>query len=128
MIVSPLLAVSFVMKLVAVLFVFCAVVLILVILVQKGRGGGLAGALGGGMASNILGSKTGDFLTWVTIVVAVLFLSLAGLMAKYYRPHVSEFSEQTGPASTQNQKQSQPAESQPGPAGTTDSASDVNKG
>jgi preprotein translocase subunit SecG len=81
----PLLAVGFIMKTVAVLFVMCSVVLILIVLIQKGRGGGLSAAFGGGMASGILGSKTGDFLTWVTIVLVGVFLTLAVLMAKFYR-------------------------------------------
>jgi preprotein translocase subunit SecG len=86
MTVFPLLAVGFIMKVVAVLFVICALSLILIILVQKGKGGGLSGAFGGGMASGILGSKTGDFLTWVTIVLVGVFLTLAVVMAKFYRP------------------------------------------
>ena len=86
----PLLAVGILMKFVAVLFVMVCVVLILVILIQKGRGGGLSGAFGGGMASGLLGSKTGDFLTWVTIGLVAVFLGLAVLMARYYRPSVSE--------------------------------------
>jgi len=92
--VLPLLALSaadFIMRVVMVLFIICAVTLVLVILVQKGRGGGLSGALGGGMASGILGSKTGDFLTWLTIVLVSLFLILAVVMAKFYRPSVSDF-------------------------------------
>lgn len=87
----PLLAVTFIMKVAAVLFVTCALALILVVLIQKGRGGGLSGALGGGMASGILGSKTGDFLTWFTIAMVGLFLGLALLMAKFYRPSTSDF-------------------------------------
>ncbi len=85
----PLLAVGILMKLVAVLFVLVAILLILVILVQKGRGGGLSGAFGGGMASGLLGSKTGDFLTWITIGTVAVFLGLAVLMARFYRPSVS---------------------------------------
>jgi preprotein translocase subunit SecG len=91
MIISPFLAVSFIMKVVAVLFVISSVILILIILVQKGRGGGLSAAFGGAMAGGLLGSKTGDFLTWVTIVLVAMFLSLAVVMAKFYRPTVSEF-------------------------------------
>ncbi|TKJ35711.1 MAG: preprotein translocase subunit SecG [Planctomycetes bacterium B3_Pla] len=79
-------AVSFIMNIVAVLFIICCVVLILVILIQKGRGGGLSAAFGGGGAGGILGSKTGDFLTWVTITLVGVFLSLAVVMAKYYKP------------------------------------------
>jgi len=86
-----LLAVSFIMNVVAVLFVLCCVALILTVLIQKGRGGGLSGAFGGAMASGILGSKTGDFLTWVTIVLAGVFLGLAVLMAKFYREDVGDY-------------------------------------
>ncbi len=86
MTVLPLLAVGILMKFVAVLFVLVSLVLILVVLMQKGRGGGLSGAFAGGMASGLLGSKTGDFLTWVTIVLVSVFLFLAVLMARYYRP------------------------------------------
>jgi len=86
MAVFPMLAVSFIMNVVAVLFVLCCITLILIILIQKGRGGGLSAAFGGGMASGILGSKTGDFLTWVTIVLVGVFLTLAVVMAKFYKP------------------------------------------
>ena len=100
MTVFPLLAVSFIMKVVAFLFVICAVALILIILVQKGRGGGLSAALGGGIASGILGSKTGDFLTWLTIVLVGVFLTLAVVMAKFYKPSISDFGEGTPPRTT----------------------------
>lgn len=90
MTVFSVLAVSFFMNVIAVLFLICAVVLILTILIQKGRGGGL-GAAFGGMASGILGSKTGDFLTWVTIALVGVFLLLAVVMAKFYKPGVSDF-------------------------------------
>ena len=88
MTVFPLLAVSFIMKIVAAFFLLSAVALILIILVQKGRGGGLSAAFGGGIASGILGSKTGDFLTWVTIVLVGVFLTLAVVMAKFYKPSI----------------------------------------
>jgi preprotein translocase subunit SecG len=88
MTVLPLLAVGLLMKFAAVLFVLVCLVLILVVLMQKGRGGGLSGAFAGGMASGLLGSKTGDFLTWVTIVLVSIFLVLAVLMARFYRPPV----------------------------------------
>jgi preprotein translocase subunit SecG len=86
MTVLPMLAVGFFMNFLAVLFVLVAIVLILVILIQKGRGGGLSGAFGGGMAGSLLGSKTGDFLTWVTIVLVAVFLLLAVVLARFYRP------------------------------------------
>lgn len=87
----PLLAVGFFMTVAAVVWFICAVALILVVLVQKGRGGGLGAAFGGSLASGILGSKTGDFLTWLTIVLVGIFLTLAVAMAKFYKPSVSDF-------------------------------------
>jgi preprotein translocase subunit SecG len=101
MIVLPLLAVGFIMKVVAALFITCCVALILIILIQKSKGGGLSAAFAGGMASGLLGSKTGDFLTWVTIIMVAIFLTLAGVMAKFYRPSVSDF----GPGQTVPQGQ-----------------------
>ncbi len=120
----PLLAVGFIMKVVAVLFIICCVALILIILVQKGRGGGLSSAFGGGMAGGILGSKTGDFLTWVTIVLVAIFLTLAVMMGKFYRPTVGDFGE--GPPVRQELPIS-PEEPFPS-VGVEDTASDVNAG
>jgi len=91
MTVFSVLAVSFFMNVVAVVFLICAVVLVLTVLIQKGRGGGLGAAFGGGLASGILGSKTGDFLTWVTIAMVGMFLMLAVVMAKFYKPGISDF-------------------------------------
>jgi preprotein translocase subunit SecG len=86
-----MLAISFFANFIAVVFLICAVVLILIILIQKGKGGGLGAAFGGGLASGILGSKTGDFLTWVTIAMVGVFLTLAVVMAKFYKPGISDF-------------------------------------
>jgi len=93
MIFAPLLAVSFVMSVIAVLFVISCIMLILLVLIQKGKGGGLSGALAGGMASGLLGTKTGDFLTWVTIGLVAVFLALAVIMGKFYKPEISSFGE-----------------------------------
>jgi preprotein translocase subunit SecG len=87
-----LLEVSFIMKVVSVLFILSAVALVLIILIQKGRGGGLSSAFGGGGAGGLLGSKTGDFLTWVTIGFVGAFLLLAVVMAKYYKPSIEDVS------------------------------------
>ena len=83
----PLLAkVPFIMNVVMVLWVCVTIALILLILIQKGKGGGLSGAFGGLGAGGLLGTKTGDFLTWVTIGFVVGFLGLAVLLVKYYKP------------------------------------------
>ena len=86
----PLLKVSFILNLIAVLFVISCIILILIILIQKGKGGGLSSAFGGGMAGGLLGSKTGDFLTWVTIVLVGIVLLFAVFLAKYYKPSPEE--------------------------------------
>jgi preprotein translocase subunit SecG len=124
MTVFPLLVVDYIMPVIAVLFIICCVVLILIILVQKGKGGGLSGAFGGGMAGGILGSKTGDFLTWVTIVLVGIFLTLAVVMGKYYKPAVSEFG---GAPPARQEQPTSPAEPLPS-VGVEDTTSDVNAG
>jgi preprotein translocase subunit SecG len=48
--------------------------LILLILVQRGRGGGLAGALGGMGGSSAFGAKAGDIFTRITIGVAAVWI------------------------------------------------------
>lgn len=59
--------------------IFCVVCtfMILLVLIQKGRGGGLTGAFGGAGANTAFGSKTGDVLTWATSIVFGVFLILA---------------------------------------------------
>jgi preprotein translocase subunit SecG len=61
----------------AMFLVIVCVLLIFIVLLQKGRGGGLSGAFGGAGSGSAFGSKTGDMFTWVTIVLAVLFLLLS---------------------------------------------------
>lgn len=59
-------------------FIVIAALLMLVILVQRGRGGGLSGAFGmGGGGGTAFGTKTGDVFTWVTVVLFTLFLLMA---------------------------------------------------
>ena len=48
------------------------------ILIQKGRGGGLSGAFGGGGGSSAFGAKTGDVLTWATSIIFGIFHGACG--------------------------------------------------
>jgi preprotein translocase subunit SecG len=59
----------------AFLFAVLAVIIMLVILLQRGRGVGLSGAFGGAGGTSAFGAKTGDILTWVTIVGAAVLLT-----------------------------------------------------
>lgn len=68
-----------------VLFLIVCFLLIVVILLQKGRGGGLSAAFGG-MGQSAFGTKTGDVFTWVTIVLTALFLLLAVGSTLVFRP------------------------------------------
>jgi len=129
MTIFPVLAVSFIMSVVAVLFVLCCVLLILIILIQKGKGGGLSSAFGGAMAGGILGSKTGDFLTWVTIVLTGVFLTLAVVMAKFYKPAPADDYDvrpQTRQQPLQNTEQPETSGTAAEPAVQTDVNADVN--
>jgi protein translocase SecG subunit len=75
------------------LFIAISALMVLVVLVQRGRGGGLSGAFGGGGGSNsAFGTKVGDVFTWVTVVLFVCFLLFAIGLNYAYRgdtEHVS---------------------------------------
>jgi preprotein translocase subunit SecG len=121
----PLAAVPFVMSVVMAVWVILCLVLVFIIMIQKGKGGGLSAAFGGaGGTSSLFGAKTGDFLTWVTIGLAGLFLFLAVLMGLYYKPQPSASMESapiTAPAQTDQsgaaapQAPAQPAPQEPTP-------------
>ncbi len=56
-----------------------SVFLILLVLIQRGKGGGLAGAFGGAGGSSAFGSRAGDTFTRITIYAAafwVLFIMI----------------------------------------------------
>ncbi|HFB98681.1 MAG TPA: preprotein translocase subunit SecG [Bryobacterales bacterium] len=61
------------------LLFFLSLFMILLILVQRGRGGGLAGALGGMGGQSAFGSKAGDVFTMITVVTASLWFLLSCL-------------------------------------------------
>ena len=69
-----------------ILFLIVCILLIGVVLLQKGRGGGLGSAFGGGAGSSAFGTRTGDVFTWVTIVLTAVFLGLAVIGALIVRP------------------------------------------
>ncbi len=73
------------------LFVFLCAFIILIVLIQKPQGGGLAGAFGGagGGSEAVFGGRTGDVLTWFTVVAFGLFLIL-GMALVYATRDVTE--------------------------------------
>ena len=92
---SLALLIDVVKGLVFVLFVLCALLLMLVVLLQEGKGGGLGSAFGGA-AADAFGVKAGTvnkFTTWLATGFLGLALLYAGLSAQ-------RRSAQHGPAAT----------------------------
>ena len=56
--------------------------IILLVLIQRGKGGGLIGALGGAGGSSPFGSRAGDQFTRLTIYVALVWLLLTMIQVK----------------------------------------------
>jgi preprotein translocase subunit SecG len=84
-VIVPLFA-SFVTTLFGLALALTAIFLILLVLVQRGRGGGLAGALGGMGGSSAFGAKAGDMFTRITIGAASVWIVLCIIAAKYSAP------------------------------------------
>ena len=59
-----------------------AIFLILLVLVQRGKGGGLAGAFGGMGGQSAFGTKAGDLFTRITIGVATFWIILCMITVK----------------------------------------------
>jgi preprotein translocase subunit SecG len=101
---------------IAVHVVACAL-LILIVLVQQGRGGGLIDSLSS--AENIFGTKTSTFLVKATSILAVIFfftcLSLAFLSIRKGKSLI-ETSYRPGTAATQTSTAAPAAPSTPAPA------------
>lgn len=63
----------------SILLLGCGMLLMFVVLLQRGRGGGLAGAFGGAGGQSALGTKAGDVFTKITIILAGIWVVLAGV-------------------------------------------------
>ena len=68
-----------------IIFVPICLLLILIVLLQAGKGGGLAGAFGGAGGQTFLGARgTADFLSKFTIYLAIGFMSLSFILSLTY--------------------------------------------
>ena len=94
-----------------VLFLLCAVILVLLVLIQRGRGGGLAGAFGGPGGHSAFGTKTADVFIKATAVMGAIFFILAVVTALVMRYQQSALWSAEEPAPAEG-----PAEPGTGPA------------
>ena len=79
-------------SLLIVLFVLACAAMILVILLQAGKGQGLAGAIGGGAGgSSIFGGRgAADFLSKATSWIAALYMIFAIIIGVIYKSEAEE--------------------------------------
>ncbi len=62
------------------LIILVSLFLICLILIQRGKGGGLAGAIGRVGGSSAFGTKAGDTFTRITVVTAAVWMLMAMLL------------------------------------------------
>lgn len=94
------------------------VLMVFIILLQRGRGGGLAGAFGGAGGQSALGTKAGDVFTRITIGLAVVWVFFACVSIYALRAGTEGRTAGLGNAATTEQLE--PSEA---PAGEGDAAS-----
>jgi preprotein translocase subunit SecG len=88
-------AVSFFSHVLNFIIVGLGLLMILTILIQRGKGGGLIGAFGGAGGSSPFGSKAGDTFTRITITMAGIWVVLIMIHVKVAKADAVE-SQNTG--------------------------------
>ena len=68
------------------LLFLCSLFLMLLVLVQRGKGGGLTGALGGQGGQSAFGSKAGDAFTKITIITSMVWIMLCMVTIAAFNP------------------------------------------
>jgi len=81
--------------------IFISLVMILTILIQRGKGGGLAGAFGGAGGSSPFGSRAGDTFTKITLYMAAVWALVIMIHIKVMKPE--PVAPKDPPAMTDNQ-------------------------
>lgn len=99
--------------------------LILLVLIQRGRGGGIAGALGGAGGQSAFGTKAGDFFTKLTVGVAAFWIIMCCLAIKVLKS--PSFSTGVSKKNTPSMEAANDSGSSPG-SGTTDAPSAAGSG
>ena len=81
-----------------ILLFMCSLFLMALVLVQRGKGGGLTGALGGMGGQSAFGSKAGDAFTKITIVTAAIWIFLCMMTIALFNPPPAPASQNNGDA------------------------------
>ena len=90
--------------LLGILLALSSFILIVLVLIQQGRGGGLAGAFGGMGGQSAFGTKAGDLFTKITIFVAAFWILMCVATVKWATvrtessPFGASLGTQAGPA------------------------------
>jgi preprotein translocase subunit SecG len=104
-------------KLLMIVLLFTALFLIILILIQRGKGGGLAGAFGGMGGQSAFGTKAGDLFTRITIGVAAFWIILCMVMVKVLGVGGSALNTEMGGAADNKPGVTAPASTDKKPAG-----------
>ena len=102
---------NIIVNILLIIFVPVCILLILMVLLQAGKGGGLSGAFGGmGTAQPFLGARgTVDFLSKFTIYLAIGFMALSLVLSISYGPSRTIKVKDAVPAATETQGGNAPA-------------------
>ena len=95
------------------LIIFCSILLVIVVLAQNSKGGGLSSQFGGSGISNMFGvKKTGDFLEKTTWVL-VAFIMVLSLSTNFIAPDVNSGSSKVLDAASEQAPAAGPATNLP---------------
>lgn len=88
-----LLAVWWVSHVLNVLVLGIGLFLMLIVLIQRGKGGGLAGAFGGAGGSSAFGSRAADAFVKITLYLAAVWVLVIMIHVKVVKYEISEDSQ-----------------------------------
>ncbi|MGA2798042.1 MAG: preprotein translocase subunit SecG [Thermoguttaceae bacterium] len=107
-----------------ILLILTGIFLIVLILIQRGKGGGLAGAFGGMGGQSAFGTKAGDLFTRITIgaaafwiILCIVSVRLMGTSKELIDVGTTNPPGQQSSIPASQEKQSAPMEKQPAPGG-----------
>lgn len=66
--------------------ILVSLILMFIVLIQRGKGGGLAGAFGGPGGSSAFGSRAGDAFTKITLYLAAIWVLVIMINVKVNKP------------------------------------------